>query len=323
MGPGDPIPGWGQTLSSPASERRRSIPDRLAFTWQTYRAHWRTVLALAIPIQGILGLITLPAYATTLREFQDLLGGNLFSSDDPSSLHRFATAYLPNGGPAELVWALGPAASFAVVVLLTVAFALVLESDTGALARPRLSTIVARSSAFLIPLVIVILAGIVFVLLEVEFLTQTLTSTSIDTIQPEYLPLLGIAFDVVVLGGVIALVYAVARWVLAIPIAALERRGLRSALGRSSQLSQGNRVQVLLSLAVPAFLVGLMIPLVPLAGAALAEALFGSGSPLAIALGSLVALAALIATAPFVPITIVMLYQDLRGPVSGPEPDLS
>ncbi len=323
MGPGDPIPGWGQTLASPARDRRRGIPDRLALTWQTYRAHWRTVLALAIPIQGILGLITLPAYATTLREFQDLLGGNLFSSDDPKSLHQFATAYLPNGGPAELVWALGPAASFAVIVLLTVAFTVFLKSNGGAPARPGLATIVARSSAFVVPLVIVILAGIVFVQLEVEFLGQTLTSTSIDTIQPEYLPLLGIAVDFAVIGGVIALVYAVARWILAIPIAALERRGLRSALGRSSELSLGNRVQVLLSLAVPSFLVGLVIPLVPLAGSALAEALFGSGSPLALGLGGLVALAALIVTAPFVPIMIVLLFQDLRGPVSSPEPGLS
>ncbi len=323
MGPGDPIPGWGQTLSSPARERRRGIPDRLALAWQTYRAHWQTVLVLAIPIQGILGLITLPAYATALREYQDLLGGNLFSADDPRSIHQFVTAYLPNGGPAELVWALGPAAGFAVIVLLTVAFALFLEANEGALARPSLAAIVARSTPFLLPLAIVVVGGIVFVQLEAAFLSQSLASGSLDTIEPGYLPLLGIAVDLVILGGAIALVYTVARWTLAIPIAAIERHGLRSALGRSSELSEGNRVQVLLSLAVPAFLVGLVIPVVPVAGSALAETLFGSGSPLALGLGALVALAALIVTAPFVPIMIVLLYQDLRGPASSPESGLS
>jgi hypothetical protein len=328
MGREDPIPGWGQAFIGPASGRRASIPQRLSQTWQIYRTNWRVIMALTVPIQGVLGLVLLPGYASALRVFQDVLGGNLLVTGDQDSVDRFTNNYLPTG-PALAVQAAGPVVVLAVVILLTVAFALLLDSNDadGGLVRPRLSTVLARSRAFVVPLAVTVLGGIAFVLLEAAYIRQALSldSSSVTSAGTGDQVLLALVIDVVIFGSLIAFAYAVARWILAIPVAAVERVGLLAALHRSTDLSRGNRVQVLLSVTVPTFLVGLVVPLLPLAGLALTGALFGSGSALALVTGAVLALAALILTAPFGPIMIVVLYRELRGgsytPASPGHPD--
>ena len=123
-------------------------------------------------------------------------------------------------------------------------------------------------------------------------------------------------FAILVPAVEIVVIYLVVRWVVAIPALFVEGLGLRSALRRSSELTRGRRLSIALFLAVLSVVVGLIGSLVIYLPAFAAGALLGFDSPVGLAAASIVAIAGLLLTAPFLPIAMAILYRDFR--VAGP-----
>jgi Membrane domain of glycerophosphoryl diester phosphodiesterase len=324
MPAGDAIPGWGYPSDEGSSAPRNSIPDRLAETWRVYLTYLRPGLELALPIQGVLGLVYAPASVVLAFTVEEQWGrqGTL-ASGDPSALRQMLAIYFPSDWLSVLGRSLALAGGLLTVILLTVAFALFLESarEGSRVPRPSLPTILRRASAFVVPVAVAALAGAALNLLESAWITSGSSSLLSGNSSVEDLtgPIFAIDGLIIVLASVVT--YALARWTLAIPAAAIEQLGLRKALARSSELSRGHRLHILLSLLVVSFATGLATVGTVFVATLVTGALWGSSSGLGFALSLVAFLAALVLTAPLIPILIVVLHRDLRDAIEMPGAD--
>lgn len=312
----DAIPGWGLAPDEGSAPAQATIPDRLSDTWTIYRTRLRALLELSLPIQGPLGLVYAPSSVVVALAVEQQWGQQgLLTSGDPAALRQLLAAYLPGDLPSVIGRSLAPAAGILGVILLTVAFALLLlesTAESGLPARPSLRLVLDRSSAFVLPVAVAALAGACVNLLESRWITSLTSFVASDPGSAVALtgPLL--ALDGLIFVLAIAAIYAVGRWTLAIPVAAIEQVGLRRALARSSELSRGHRLQVLLSLAVVSFATGIATFIAVFGATWITGALWGTSSALGFALCLVTFVAVLVLTAPLIPILIVVLYRDLR-----------
>jgi hypothetical protein len=320
MPAGDSIPGWGLTSGPGSSDPvQRGVPDWLAEAWQIYRSRLGPVLSVALAIQGPLGLLYAPASVALTIDLESRWSQlTTMSPSDPNAIPQMMAVFLPGDWLSVLSRSVGPAAGFLALILLTAAFALILvpEEADGQATGLSWRQILERSRPFALPVAVVGVLGVAFTVLEDGWVSSYRVPAPIATDQLRAFPSSTgwiFALDGLILIGAVALIYSIGRWALSIPVAIVERMGLRPALTRSSQLTAGHRLSVVLTFLVVSFATSLVTSVALFGSSALAGALSGSGSTTTFLLCLVATLAAFVLTAPLVPIMLVVLYQGLSG----------
>ena len=320
MGDSGPIPGWESSAADATNDPgRRSIADRLAEGARLYRARGRTLLGMALLVQGIVGL---PLLAVSVGSAVQAL--RMFSGDLP----------FPQPGTAGIEWTSGP---FHDVILDYTVMGLALGlsilgylltygatsllilgasgENVGAVALLR--TTFARSRH-------IVLAGLALtVAFGVAFWVQglVLARESIYA-SPSTYDGTGIAaviiLTLIILVAEFLALYAMVRWIVAIPVIVLEGQPLGAALGRSSNLTRGRRLSVAGLLTVAGFVVGLLLAVVDFVPALIVGSQLGWTAPAVIAIFAILALGGQIVAAPFITTVLTVLFRDLRA--AGPRP---
>lgn len=292
-----------------------NIPARLSAVWQACLARPRAIFGLAVVVQGVAGLVAAPVAVAQLQRLSTTLNG---PSAGPAGTAQAADAVFPAHAPLVI---LGTVASISLtygsILVLTAALAVLLLSarDEDHSIRASLRTLARHAMDLVLALTAVVFGATVFVWLEValDSSSEALATTGADAGAAA-----GQAFvlELVVLAGALLVFYGAVRWSVALPAIVLERRTLRAALSRSSDLTRGRRLSIALTLVVVSLLEG-----IPFAIAATAPALLigpGSGIDLNFILSSLLTYVAWILLAPFVPLAIVLMYRDFAA--AGPRP---
>ena len=318
MPTGDAIPGWGLT-SGPGSNRpaQRGVPDWLAEVWQVFRLRLRPLLSISVAIQGPLGLVYAPVSVALAVDLESRWNQfTAMSSSDPNAIPQMMARLLPGDWPSVVSRSVGPAAGFLGFILMTAAVALMLLPDEAQDHTAGLSwrRILDRSWPFAMPVAALGVIGLAFTLVEDGWVSAYRVQAPDATDQlGAYSSSAGwiFALDGLLLVGGVGLIYGVGRWALAIPVAIVERAGLRSAVARSSQLTKGHRLSVLLTFMVISFATGIVTSAALFGSSFLTGAVFGSGSDTSFLLCLAATLAAFVVTAPLTPIALVVLYRDL------------
>ena len=179
----------------------------------------------------------------------------------------------------------------------------------------RHSAIARRWPAIAVPVVLVAAVAGGTVVAEAQWMGALGRVTSsgfdgIDAIDRFFGLVLLAEILVLVLAGVT--VYWLIRWSLAFPALVIEGIGLRAALGRSSDLTRGHRVTVALTIFVVTIVTSLVLQIATFVSTAVVGAATPLDSAAGIALSSLGVLVASVVVAPFLPLTLVFIYRDLR-----------
>lgn len=290
--------------------------------WRTYRANFGPILGLAVILEGILSVLYVPVgvarVAWIVRLWREVLASPNLARSGFS--HLWTT--FPSSDPA-IAAALGFLTSLGALsaMLLSGAVAIFLlapRSEERSI-RGSLRVVRGRWMPLAIPMVVLGLGFAAASGLQAIWLARF---SALDPQNPAGFADARSAFGVAPLFAIlvpaieIAVIYLVVRWAVAIPALFVEGLGLRSALRRSSELTRGRRLSIALFLAMLGVVVGLLGWLVIYLPAFAVGALLGFDSPVGLAAASIVAIAGLLLTAPFLPIALAILYRDFR--VAGP-----
>lgn len=320
MVPDGDIPGWESDAGGGSRDSAaRSVADRLIEAWQIYRDHFRPILGSAVLLQGTLGILFVPMAVAQVRQVERLWGQMTSFQALTASGWSQMRAVVPFGDPAAAA-VIGFLSSLGLLgpLLLCGSIAVLLLSprDEDRTIRGALGAVLGRSRPLAFP---VLLLGLVF---AAGFWLQATWFARISALDPTdpaafadleplfwAAPLLAILVPAIEIG----VVYLVVRWAVAIAALVLEGIGLRSALRRSSELTRGRRLSVALLLAVTSLGLGLLGSLSVYLPTLAASATLGWESPVGLAVASIVALAGLVLTAPFLPIVLAILYRDFQA----------
>ncbi len=315
MAPDDEIPGW---TGAQAGERgglpdEPNIPARLGSIWQVCKARPKPIFGLALLIQGVAGLLAAPVLVSQLQSVGQILG-----SSDPSGANEAVAATQLLHEPLVVIGTIASLSlTYGSILLLIAALAVLVLSkrDHEDTIRGALRALTGHAMDLLLLFSAVVFGATLFVSLEaaLDSSSAALAASAADSTDA-----LGQAFGIELLVFVAfgVVVYAAVRWAMALPAMVLERIGLRAALSRSSELTRGRRLSVALTLLVVGLIEGIPIAVVTFGFVFLVGP--GHGLDAGFVIATLVTLVAWIATAPFLPLAIVVMYRDFSA--AGPRP---
>ena len=313
----EPVPGWAPADDDARLDpARRPISEVLRETYSVYRRNAGPILILAAIFEGTIGLLTLPYLVFSIRlvlRMIELLGR--FFSDPVGSggLTEMTALFEPLRDPGVAAYAgIVSVAPIASIVLLTAGVARFFTASGEARTPDAVvRSVLRRWPALLLPIGLLAVASV-----GLSIWSYAATADRLDTpIGTGYPSSFGASLVVslvtpIVLAGA---VYLAVRWAVAVPALAVEEVGLRAALARSSALTAGRRLYVVLCVLVLGAIwtiVGsiLTIPFFLVSAAILAN----GGGPL-LAGPLLLYLVTRIVLAPPLPILCTILYRDLRA----------
>jgi glycerophosphoryl diester phosphodiesterase family protein len=283
------------------------------------------MLRLAVAIQGPVALVAIPlAIAQVARvqsRFADVFRVPI--AGDQASFRKLFESYLPTNDPLALAGSvLGPTLSFAALLVLTVSLAtLLLSPEEDRSIGGALRSVVRHAPAIAVPALVLCFGACVWVGLQVLWVEAL---SNLSPLAAGGFDSFGRMFSLIILADlgaaavIIAAIYLAVRWAVAYPALVVERIGLRAALRRSSELTRGRRLKVALTLFVVAVVTSLVAGLTLSVAVALTGMVLDISSAPGLAVSSVPTIAASVLLAPFVPLTLVLLYRDLSA--AGPEP---
>ena len=230
--------------------------------------------------------------------------------------------YLPTNDALALAGVVvGPTLSFAALLALTVALTtLVLSEGDGRTIGGALRSVVNRAPAIVGPALVLAVGACILVGIEVLWV-QALGDLSPPGTRElsRFGQIFGLILlaDLGVLVGSVAGIYLAVRWAVAYPALVVEGMGLRAALRRSSELTRGRRLKVALTLLVVSILTSMVTVFAMYGAAGVTGSVLDISSAAGLVVSSVPVIAVSVLLAPFVPLTLVLLYRDLTG---GPAP---
>jgi hypothetical protein len=283
------------------------------------------MLRLAVAIQGPVALVAIPVAIAQVARLQSRFADvfRLPVTGDQASFRHLFDSYLPTNDPLALAGSvLGPSLSFAALLALTVSLAtLLLSPGDDRTIGGALRSVMRRAPAIVVPALILCVGAGVWVGLQVLWVgalsdLTPITARGFDTFGRMFGLILLADLGVVVV--FIAAIYLAVRWAVAYPALVVEGLGVRAALRRSSELTRGRRLKVALTLFVVAVVTGLVAGLTLSVAVGLTGAVLDVSSVAGLVVSSVPTIAVSVLLAPFVPLTLVLLYRDLSA--AGPEP---
>ena len=315
--PSGPIVGWTVPQEEEARGGRRPLGELIGDLFGTYRRRVRPILWLALVIEGLATLLTLPFIALSVAQMAEYARQlwDAFWSFDPTG-QAWLYVQLPPVATDPVLGAIGGLVSIvplgsALLLAGAVSVLLVRPADRPPSPGDALRAVLRRWAPILLP---VLVLGVGFAL--VSALSASLTA-SIDfrggsaLPRPEWLAfslILGLAAPVLL--GIA--VYLAVRWAVAVPAIVVEGTGLRAGLARSTAMTRGRMVHVFLALLVVVVIytiAGWLMAVVPLV-MAIVLALAGADPLLAVPAALYVAGRVLIAPLPA--LLVALLYRDFR-----------
>jgi hypothetical protein len=278
------------------------------------------MLRLAVAIQGPVALVTIPVAIAQIARLQSRFA-DVFRvpvTGDQAGFRHLFESYLPTNDPLALAGSvLGPSLSFAALLALTVSLAtLLLSPGDDRTIGGALGSVVRRAPAIVVPALVLGFGAAVWVGLQVLWVGAL---SDLSPSAPGALANFGRMFGLIILADLgvvvvfIAAIYFAVRWAVAYPALVVEGLGLRAALRRSSELTRGRRLKVALTLFVVAVVTSLVAGLTLSVAVALTGTVLDVSSVAGLLVSSVPAIAVSVLLAPFVPLTLVLIYRDLAA----------
>lgn len=278
------------------------------------------MLRLAVAIQGPVALVTIPVSIAQVARLQSRFA-DVFRvpiAGDQASFRQLIESYLPSNDALALAGTiLAPSLSFAALLALTVSLAtLLLSPGDDRTVGGGLRSVVRRAPAIVMPALVLGIGAGVLVGLQVLWARAL---SDLGPVTAARFDNFGRMFSLILLADVgvavvlIAGIYLAVRWAVAFPALVIEGIGLRAAMRRSSELTRGRRLKVALTLFVVAVVTGMAAAFTLYLAVGLTGTVLDVSSAGGLAVRSIPVIAESVLLAPFVPLTLVLIYRDLAA----------